>query len=465
MKNDSNERGELLRGRLTRRYVLALSIVAGVLGLAFFTLTSQLQKNKSDAWLINTSGRQRMLSQRTALLAGSVMQEVLKTGQADNSTHTELSKLTALMANSHKALLFSPNGDRHVVSKVLHDLYFAEAGVDSLLTNYVDQLKAFLEATESSSIDPKLAEATLAEILSVTRDGKLLEKLDSVVSQYELEAESKLAHFWKLELAFLVFGLITLLCEALFIFRPIVNSVVESFVSLERANDELLEFSYRISHDLRAPVVSSLGLVEVTQDALHDQDIEEASESLTHIHRSLNKVSGTIEDIVNLTKLKLTDVPKESFSLEALIDDAIEMATHLVDSNQVSIQRDVQVAEPIVAKKVFVKQSIDNLISNAVKYRDPKMPDSHVAVQAKVVDGECILRVADNGLGISPEYQNRLFGMFQRFHPRVSFGSGLGLYLVRQNAAALGGHITYVSLDKGSEFELSFPTGSHSGAT
>ena len=70
----------------------------------------------------------------------------------------------------------------------------------------------------------------------------------------------------------------------------------------------------------------------------------------------------------------------------------------------------------------------------------------------------CEVCVRDNGLGIDEKYRDKVFGMFQRFHPKVSFGSGLGLYIVLQNVKAIEGEIVYKPLEQGSEFIVTFPS-------
>ena len=120
-------------------------------------------------------------------------------------------------------------------------------------------------------------------------------------------------------------------------------------------------------------------------------------------------------------------------------------------------EKNISIKDPITTKLIFLRQNLENLISNAIKYYDPEEPKPVVHITVKKHKGCCIITVSDNGLGVPESYQKELFSMFKRFHPKVSFGSGLGLYLVKQNAEALGGAVIFKSLEKGAEFVFKFP--------
>ena len=92
---------------------------------------------------------------------------------------------------------------------------------------------------------------------------------------------------------------------------------------------------------------------------------------------------------------------------------------------------------------------LENLISNAIKYQDVNEESSYLSISSYCDNSQFILEVKDNGLGIPKEQQEELFVMFKRFHPKVAFGSGLGLYLISKSAAVLNGHISFFEHDEG----------------
>ncbi|SMP67304.1 Type IV pili methyl-accepting chemotaxis transducer N-term [Neorhodopirellula lusitana] len=465
------------RRRLTTYYSVALLIVASMLVLGFVTLSWQLGKNQGDAKLINVSGRQRMLSQRISLLSSSLLdpdKEQVRPGLRDDLLgaielmQTSQDWLTGTvndastgMANEPTVEAHNTNANResassHPMSATLRTLYFGDDGVHTLVTAHLadaKRLAAIVDADGSTSEARTLATAIHDRAIS----NGMLDKLDRIVEQYESEAELKLKRFWWLEFLFLMVGLIALAAEAILIFRPMVRSAVKSLSELQSANDELVEFSYRISHDLRAPILSSIGILEITKDALNQNDVEEAKESLSHIGNALNRVSATSDDIVQLTKLRMTDVEDETFRLTQVIQESLADLAGMPGYSDVTINTEVDDCDLIHTKRTLVQQSIKNLVSNAIRYHDPNVDSPVAEIKATVHDGTCVISVSDNGLGIAAEYHSKLFSMFQRFHPKVSLGSGLGLYLVKQNAAALEGEASYTPRDKGSRFTISFP--------
>ena len=98
---------------------------------------------------------------------------------------------------------------------------------------------------------------------------------------------------------------------------------------------------------------------------------------------------------------------------------------------------------------------IENFISNAIKYSDQSKNHRYVKIDYSVKNGHSVLSIKDNGLGIEKKYQKDLFGMFKRFHTESSFGSGLGLYLVKKHLKKMNAHVEFESAKgKGSTFRV-----------
>ncbi|MEM7618563.1 MAG: ATP-binding protein [Pseudomonadota bacterium] len=447
-----------MKTRLTLRYIFALMLIAGVLLASYSMVVRQISLNEKDAYLINISGMQRMLSQRIALMAREIH-------HADSTQKAEIyfekmNAVTKRMRDNHKQLSSGMLDQRHgsyKLSSVMHDMYFKENGLDHKVTSYLATAQEFTNLYERLG-QQGIRQSNLTEdIVAVARNG-LLAELNDAVTLYEREAEAKINAFRRIEMIVLSMGFLTLVIEVLFIFRPMVNSVARNIEALERANAELLEFSYRISHDLRAPIVSSVGLIGVAQKGLSEGEKDVAEKALSHIEKSMSQLGNLIEDVINLTKMKMSDVPEEDIMLSSMIDEVIENVSNLPHADRIKIETHIAYTKPISTKRIFVQQTLENLISNAIKYHDPDKKEPFIKVSASVAHGKCIVAVSDNGIGVPEEYREQLFGMFKRFHPKVSFGSGLGLYLVMQNAQALDGEIIYKPTESGgSQFELQFP--------
>jgi signal transduction histidine kinase len=220
-------------------------------------------------------------------------------------------------------------------------------------------------------------------------------------------------------------------------------------------NNDLLQFSYTVSHNLRGPVASILGLIHVHQYSKTD---EEKKEVLDLVHKSAVSLESIIYDlnqIIDIRFDKFSTLETVSFEAElALIKEAL---ISFIEKNEVKIEADFQWPK-IQSVKAYVNSILYNLLSNAIQYREPARP-CVIQVSTKLISGRVILEVADNGLGIDLDrFQGDLFKLYKRFHLSVNGGKGLGLYLVKQQVEKLNATIEVESKpDFGTTFRVSFP--------
>ncbi len=441
---------------LTVRYVFALLLIATVMFITYSILVFQLQRNQNDAYIINISGMQRMLSQRIALFSREVHHAESK--EEAQKIIDKMRLVTDKMVRNHQELTTGiyANGTTKLPSAQLKAIYFGENSLDAKVRAYTDLAQNFIITFEQDGWNTVKERDLVDKITRIARNG-LLADLNRAVTFYQTESEADIERFKILETVFLLLGLSILCSEAFFIFRPMVKNVVAKTNSLERANRELQEFSYRISHDLRAPIVSSLGLLDVIHIFREQKAEQQIDEALTHIEVSLKRLETLIEEVINLTKMKQIDVPEKAVSISNMIDDILSNLENMEDAEGVEIRKNVEIIGDILTKPLYLQQVLENLISNAIKYRDRSKEQSFISVTAKEVGKNCHIIISDNGIGIPPDYRDQMFEMFKRFHPTVSFGSGLGLYLVKQNMEIINGTISYKPLDDGTEFLLKFP--------
>lgn len=227
--------------------------------------------------------------------------------------------------------------------------------------------------------------------------------------------------------------------------------------ALKLANEELEEFAYRTSHDLRSPIVSSVQLLSLASDAIASNNSKMANHSIAHAKRSLAKLDDLITDILVLTQIGSENEEEVLLDIEVTIDEAISKLDHADGFERLKIRKHISLDDKIMIKPSRFKLILENLISNAAKYQDPKMENPMVEINCYKAAGNLYLEVSDNGLGIAPKYRDQMFEMFKRFHPKVASGSGLGLYLMRKSAGVLNGNISYQALEKGSLFRLIVP--------
>ncbi|WP_337184518.1 PAS domain-containing sensor histidine kinase [Shinella sp.] len=229
--------------------------------------------------------------------------------------------------------------------------------------------------------------------------------------------------------------------------------------ALIETNAELEEFAYRTSHDLRSPIASSLGLLAIARDMLAEGDLAGLGQMLQRMERNFRRLDHLIQNILTVTRNRLMEEEDGPIDLRRLVAEAADALSHLDEVRRIRIENHVPSELTIVSKPSKFQVIVGNMLSNAVKYHDPKEAEPTIDIRAFRHAGKLRLTVEDNGLGIPPASRHLLFQMFKRLHPNRSFGSGLGLYILKKTAQSLGGTAFYEARDKGSRFIIELPDG------
>ena len=223
---------------------------------------------------------------------------------------------------------------------------------------------------------------------------------------------------------------------------------------LAKTNRELDRFVYSASHDLRAPLRSLLGLIEVTQKT-HDQ--EEINECLELMKQRIDNMDEFIKEIIDFSRNARTEVKKENFILLPIIKEMVENLKFAEGMEKIYVRMDVAPELKMVSDLPRLKVILQNLIGNAFKYHDSQNEQPEVLIRAEAEGNQVRIEIKDNGLGIAAEHQARIFEMFYRASDK-SQGSGLGLYIVKETLAKLNGSIKVDSVvGKGSQFTVWVP--------
>ncbi|RIJ37608.1 CHASE domain-containing protein [Pontibacter oryzae] len=224
---------------------------------------------------------------------------------------------------------------------------------------------------------------------------------------------------------------------------------------LLRINNDLDNFVYTASHDLKSPIANMEGLATLLRDILKGKLEVEDLQVLDMVQISINKLKGTIADLAEITKVQKelhSDV--EPLSFELMLQDIMADIDGMIRESGASIKTDLQVDNILYARK-NLRSIIYNLVSNAIKYKAPERR-AEVHVRTYQTKEYTILEVQDNGLGIRKEQQHKLFSMFKRLHTHVE-GTGIGLYIVKRIIENNGGKIEVESdLGKGTTFRVYF---------
>lgn len=223
---------------------------------------------------------------------------------------------------------------------------------------------------------------------------------------------------------------------------------------LKRTNFELDSFVYRASHDLRAPLRSILGLLN-----LMDIDKSEASQSqyITLVRTSINKLDTFIADLTHYSRNSRTEVEPEAVDFLQIIEDCLENLKYMDRAGRVKIYTDVYGNSTFYSDPGRLTVVFQNLISNALKYQDLEKTDPFLKIRVSSGARNAQILIEDNGKGIKSDYHTRIFDMFFRASDE-SYGSGLGLYITRQVIDKLKGSIAVSSeLGKGTTFAITIP--------
>ncbi|HSU55284.1 MAG TPA: PAS domain S-box protein [Candidatus Dormibacteraeota bacterium] len=226
--------------------------------------------------------------------------------------------------------------------------------------------------------------------------------------------------------------------------------VAERTASLTEAIAQMEEFSYSVSHDLRAPIRAMAGYADAVLEDCADKLDDQAREYLKQIIRSGARMDRLILDILKYSKLARAEIVLQPLSLSVLVTDIVRQYPQMQPPHaKITIQD--QMPE-VLAYEPSLTQAISNLLSNAVKFVAPGVTPE-VRIYSERRDNRVRLSVEDNGIGIKPEHQARLFGLFQRIHPlEVYDGTGIGLAIVRKAVERMGGKVGLQSNGRGSIF-------------
>lgn len=225
---------------------------------------------------------------------------------------------------------------------------------------------------------------------------------------------------------------------------------------LIKINKELDSFVYSVSHNLRAPLMSVLGLINLVQLENRNRD-DGMNDYIQMMQHSIHKLDDTLKEILDYSRNARSALNVAEVDIHKLIEDAFERLKYIQGSGTISKSIEITGSNSFHTDPYRLSVIVNNLVSNAIKYRDPNKVDQTIRVSLNITDTQLEMVLADNGIGIAKEFIHKIFEMFYRATER-SEGAGLGLYIVRETVDKLGGKITVSSAPgKGTTFVLSLP--------
>ncbi|PQJ10059.1 hypothetical protein CJD36_015280 [Flavipsychrobacter stenotrophus] len=220
-------------------------------------------------------------------------------------------------------------------------------------------------------------------------------------------------------------------------------------------NKDLEQFSYIISHNLRAPVANIIGISEILK--IEDLPLLENNELMADLSTSIQKLDAVIKDLNYILQVKQEHNESREYVLfNDLLSDIKHSISHIIAGERVNIKGNFEVVEGITTLKSYLYSVFYNLISNSIKCRQPGVAPV-IEIRSTKKDKKVVLTFKDNGLGIDLVTKGeQVFGLYKRFHYHTE-GKGIGLYMVKTQVETLGGRIRVNSeVNKGTEFTIEF---------
>jgi signal transduction histidine kinase len=228
--------------------------------------------------------------------------------------------------------------------------------------------------------------------------------------------------------------------------------LLQTNLELSKRNTELDNFVYSVSHDLRAPIASVLGLINL---ARKDKDPAMKNEYLDRINHSAMQQDDFIREILDQSRNARLDVKKEEVFFESLIEETFNQLKFATSTASLEKIVHVNQAQAFHSDRWRLKVVLNNVISNAIRYRNGREPV--IRVQVAIESNRALIEVEDNGRGIGHEHLGKVYDMFYRATDDGA-GSGLGLYIVKETMDKLRGQIRIESeIGKGTVVRLEIP--------
>ncbi len=222
---------------------------------------------------------------------------------------------------------------------------------------------------------------------------------------------------------------------------------------LEKTNDQLDHFIFKTIHDLRAPIHSAMGLIELTLQS----SMEEREKYISLIKCNLQRIESFIDDVSSFYKNEKLAVMKEKIDFGAIFYQEKEFLQNLPGAHEINMEYQFEGSCDLFSDPLRLRTILTNILSNAIKYSDPSKSHRYIRLAVSVDESECCIEIQDNGVGIDDQYLSKIFEIFFRVETKLP-GTGLGLYIVSDTVKRLQGNISVKSIiGAGTTFIITLP--------
>ncbi|MBD2448518.1 CHASE3 domain-containing protein [Nostoc sp. FACHB-152] len=239
------------------------------------------------------------------------------------------------------------------------------------------------------------------------------------------------------------------------------HRVSERTAQLQAINQDLEAFNYSVSHDLRAPLRTMQGFAQALLEDYNDQLDSFGQDCLNYIAEGAMQMDTLITDLLSYSRLSRSQILIQPVDLNVVIKEALKQLDAQIKQQQAQIQINYSLPQ-VLAHRPTLVQVVTNLLNNAIKFVQPdRQPIVQIYSQEYNQQSTTWVKlwIVDNGIGIAPEHQERIFRVFERLHGIEAYpGTGIGLAIVRKSLEKMGGFCGVESqLGTGSRFWIALP--------
>jgi len=400
-----------------RKYVIAILFAISILVANQVFIQYFLHQKKYDAKTINLAGKQRMLSQKINL-------EFYK-NLKDEQSLTQLLPLFEEWKNTHYNLL--NNSDESELSPITHPEAL------ELMTNLSSRI-SFME----EQLNLRLSKQAIDIVKINANQSEFLVEMNEVVKLLEKTSSNKLNVIVYIEILLMIFSILVIVLEVVFIFKPIHQRLVKSLeesekskktlekslVELERKNQDLEQFVYVASHDLQEPLRTVISFTQLLYRKYKKQFEEDGKEEMDFIISATRRMKSLIAGLLEYTKIGASRAIKPIDCNDLLHTVEQDLSTILEEKR---VKLNIGKLPKLRIYETEVRQLFQNLIINAVKFQKAET-HPNIIITGVDLEDKYQFSVQDNGIGIAKEYQEKIFSIFKRLHTTDKYeGTGIGL--------------------------------------
>ncbi|MES2527682.1 MAG: ATP-binding protein [Bdellovibrionota bacterium] len=435
---DHNQKRDSIQKKILReiriRYVFAVCLIGSFAVLTFTVNQTLNRRMNEDFRTINLSGRQRMLSQRIALL--TMREEILLREEAIHNFRAGLEFLI-------QTRFVKPEYNQ------IYSIYSGPKGLEA-------ESRAYLEMAESDDLSMSQKEKIFA--MSQT----LLHKYENVTYLKQHISEVEFGDHLFLEIFLLLINLGILTFEIIFIFRPMARKVEDSFDHLNQIEEQSFlasrlaligEVASSIGHEIKNPLFV---VRHYTTKLMSEQNIVEREHIHDNISKNIDRISRILKSLSTQSREASHD-SLEKVSIASVIEDALEVLAPKIKYGNISVDKDLKFEGAINCRSAAISQVIANLLSNAIDaVADTDVDKRKICIESGQDNDGVFLRITDSGPGVSDDMREKIFESFITTKKNGK-GSGLGLPISKKIMEEHQGTLLLNSNISSSCFELRFP--------